>query len=263
MRRLRRLLGKRATRWAERAFVAEGVELVRTALEAGVLPESVYLAAEGASDPAAGAVAAQAEALGVRVFELAAGVMARVADTVTPQPLLAVFPMLDVGLPATAGGDLVVVMVDVRDPGNAGTVLRTADAAGAAGVVCCGGTVDPYNPKTVRSSAGSLFHVPVVVAGAPGPALDALGALGYRRLGTAVRGGEDYALVDWRSPSAVVLGNEATGLPAGLALDVEVGVPMAGRAESLNVGMACAVLCFEALRQRRLGAVRPLGTMPG
>lgn len=263
MRRLRRLLAKRATRWTERAFVAEGIELVRTGLAAGSLPESVYLAAEGSSDAAATAVAAQAEARGIRVYELAPGVMARVADTVTPQPLLAVFPMLDVELSVAAGGALAVVMVDVRDPGNAGTVLRTADAAGADAVVCCGGTVDPFNPKTVRSSAGSLFHVPLVVAGEPAPALEALAALGYRRFGTVVRDGEDYATVDWRRPSAVVLGNEASGLPAGLPLDGEVGVPMVGRAESLNVGMACAVLCFEALRQRRLGVGRPLGTMPG
>lgn len=222
----------------------------------------MYLAAEGASDPVAGALAAQAEALGVRVHALAPGVMARVADTVTPQPLLAVFPMLDVDLSEVAVGDLVVVMVDVRDPGNAGTVLRTADAAGAGAVVCCGGTVDPYNPKTVRSSAGSLFHVPLVVADDAVAALEGLGRLGYRRLGAAVRGGEDYATVDWRCPVAVVLGNEAAGLPDGLPLDGSVGVPMAGRAESLNVGMACAVICFEALRQRRLGVPQALDTMP-
>lgn len=235
---------------------------MRTGLAAGAVPEAVYLAAEGAADRTATAVAAEAQERGVRVYELGTGVMARVADTVTPQPILGVFPMLDRGLEVAAEGDLVVVMVDVRDPGNAGTVLRTADAAGAAAVVCCGGTVDPYNPKTVRSSAGSLFHVPLVVAGDPVAALGSLQELGYRRLGTVVRGGEDYATVDWRVPSAVVLGNEATGLPPGLPLDAEVGVPMVGRAESLNVGMACAVLCFEALRQRRLGTAVPLGTMP-
>jgi RNA methyltransferase, TrmH family len=248
VRRLRRLLHKRAARWAERVFVAEGIELVRTGLDAGCLPESLYLAAEGAGDPSAAGVAARATELGVRVFELAPGVVARVADTVTPQPVLAVFPMLD--LPAVGeGGRLAVVMADVRDPGNAGTVLRTADAVGVDAVVACSGTVDPYNPKTVRSSAGSLFHVPLVVAGDPAAALE--GMAGYRRLGAVVRGGEDYASIDWSLPTAIVLGNEATGLPAALPLDGAVGIPMAGRAESLNVGMACAVLCFEALRQRR------------
>lgn len=256
------MVAKRGARWSERAFVVEGFELVRTALAAGAVPESVYVAAEGAAEPAAEEVAGRAEALGVRVHGLAPGVMARVADTVTPQPVLAVFPMVDVDLAAAAGGDLVVVMVDVRDPGNAGTVLRTADAAGAAAVVCCGGTVDPFNPKTVRSSAGSLFHVPLVVADDPRVALEGLGALGYRRLGTSVRGGEDYAVVDWRRPAAVVLGNEASGLPGDLPIDGRVEVPMAGRAESLNVGTACAVICFESLRQRRLGAPRALDTMP-
>ncbi|HVX21758.1 MAG TPA: RNA methyltransferase [Acidimicrobiales bacterium] len=247
--------------------MAEGVELARTALAAGAVPDTVYVAADAAADPAVADLAAAVADRGLRLYELAPGVVDRVADTVTPQPVLAVFPMLHRDLDAVAarqpGGTagLVVVMVDVRDPGNAGTVLRTADAAGAAAVVCCGGTVDPYNPKTVRSSAGSLFHVPLVVAGSPDDTLDRLGRAGFRRLGTAVRGGDDYAAVDWTVPTALVLGNEAAGLPDGLPLDGTVGIPMAGRAESLNVGMACAVLCFEALRQRRTGPGRR-PTMP-
>lgn len=222
--------------------------MVRTGLAAGIAPESLYLASEGAGTPAALEIAAKAQALGSRVFTLSPGVMARVADTVTPQPVMAVFPMLDVASVPDESG-LVVVMVDVRDPGNAGTVLRTADAAGVGAVVCCGGTVDPYNPKTVRSSAGSVFHVPLVVGEDPFSVLADLAA--YRRLGTVVRGGEDYAALDWSIPTALVLGNEAAGLPGTLPLDGLVEIPMAGRAESLNVGMACAVLCFEALRQRR------------
>jgi RNA methyltransferase, TrmH family len=233
--------------------VVEGVELVRTALVAGAVPESVYVAAEGAGDPAVAELAGIAEDRGIRVFELAPGVVGKVADTVTPQPVLAVFSMLDRDLAGVAGGSLVVVMDDVRDPGNAGTVLRTADAAGAGAVICCGGTVDPYNPKTVRSSAGSLFHVPLVIEPSTSAALDALAGYGYRRVGAVVRGGEDYAGTDWRDRIALVLGNETAGLSEGLALDGTVGIPMAGRAESLNVGMACAVLCFEALRQRRAG----------
>jgi RNA methyltransferase, TrmH family len=257
VRRLRRLLDKRSTRWAERAFVAEGVELVRTALAAGALPESLYLAAEGGHGCEELALAV--EASGVRTFELAPGVMTKVADTVTPQPVLAVFAMVDRPLGSLAPGRLVVVTDDVRDPGNAGTVLRTADAAGADAVVFCGGTVDPFNPKTVRSSAGSLFHVPLVVEADTGRALAVLGELGYRRLGAVVRGGQDYAALDWGVPTALVLGNEAAGLAEGLLLEGTVGIEMAGRAESLNVGMACAVFCFEALRQRRMG---PPGASP-
>ncbi len=232
-------------------FVAEGTEVVRTGILAGAVPESMYVTAGrvGAAE-AVGEVVRLAAAAGARIFELAPGVMERVASTVTPQPVLAIFPMLDVPeVPVDAR--LVVVMADVRDPGNAGTVLRTADAAGVGAVVVCGGTVDPYNPKTVRASAGSLFHVPVVLGEDPSTVLDDLGARGFRRLGAAVRGGEDYAAVDWSVRTALVLGNEAWGLPNGLELDGLVGIPMVGRAESLNVGMACAVLCFEELRQRR------------
>lgn len=231
--------------------MAEGTEVVRTGILAGAAPESVYVAAGSAgANLAVGELVGMALDRGARVFELAPGVVERVATTVTPQPVLAVFPMLDLPeVPSRA--DLVVVMADVRDPGNAGTVLRSADAAGVGAVVSCGGTVDPYNPKAVRASAGSLFHVPLVLGDLPAAVLSGLADAGFRRLGAAVRGGEDYATVDWSVRSALVLGNEASGLPEGLQLDGLVGIPMAGRAESLNVGMACAVICFEALRQRR------------
>lgn len=243
--------------------MAEGTELVRVALGAGVLPESLYLAAE--HDEPAAALAAEVAEHGVRVFDLAPGVLTKVADTVTPQPVLAVFPMLHVGLDQLETHRLVVVLADVRDPGNAGTIVRTADAAGAGAVISTAGTVDPYNPKTVRSSAGSLFHLPLVVEPQAGRALDALLRLGYRRLGAVAAGGDDYAACDWRQPTALVLGNEAGGLPADLDLDGLVRIPMAGRAESLNVAIACGVICFEALRQWRLdgpGASEPRPTIP-
>jgi TrmH family RNA methyltransferase len=251
VRRLRRLLHRSAQRRAEGVFVAEGVEVVRTGLASGHVPESLYLDAGAAErEPEIAALAASAAASGARVLELAPGVLGRVASTVTPQPVLGVFRAVD--LPAVpAGARLVVVMAEVRDPGNAGTVLRTADAAGVDAVVACAGAVDPYNPKAVRSSAGSIFHVPLVLGGEPGSVLDALRGSGLRCLGAVVRDGVDYTEVDWTVPSAIVLGNEAAGLSAALVVDGGVGIPMAGRAESLNVAMACAVLCFEALRQRR------------
>lgn len=260
MRRLRRLLNRRAARRVEGVFVAEGVEVVRAGLLAGVRPEGLYVEA-GAAERDLGVLGlvATAREMGTRVFELAPGVVERVASTVTPQPVLAVFPVLDVER-VPPGAELVVVMAGVGDPGNAGTVLRTADAAGVGAVVCCGGTVDPYNPKTVRASAGSLFHVPLVLAADAVGALADLGRAGLRRLGATAHGGDDYAEVDWTVPTALVLGNEARGLPEGLPLEGLVGIPMAGRAESLNVGMACAVLCFEALRQRR--SALPRSTMP-
>jgi TrmH family RNA methyltransferase len=234
-------------RQRERAFVVEGPTAVGDALDAGTALECVFVAA-GAAPP----VATRAAASGVAVFDLAPGVLERVAGTVTPQPVLAVAPALDVDLEELRGVSLVVVCVDVRDPGNLGTILRTAEASGVGGIICCDGTVDVYNPKCVRASAGSLFHTRIVARGDPLKVLGALGDWGLRRLGTRPHGGEPYHRADLAAPTALVLGNEAHGLPgaAGEALDGWVTIPMAGRAESLNVGMAAAVLCFEAARQR-------------
>jgi TrmH family RNA methyltransferase len=255
---VRGLLQKRSARWAERVFVAEGVELLRTALRAGVAVESVYLAPEGAQDPLTRETCDSALQAGARLFPLAPGVLERVADTVTPQPVLTVLPMLDeaVEQPDPANDALVVVLVDVRDPGNAGTVLRTADASGVSSVIFSGESVDPYNPKTVRASAGSLFHVPFCVQADPAALAASLAGRGYRTLATVVRDGHDYTSLDWTVPTALFLGNEAAGLSPEVleAIGGAVAIPMEGRAESLNVGVACAVLCFEALRQRRSSA---------
>lgn len=189
---------------------------------------------------------------GARVFDLAPGVLERVADTVTPQPVLAVVGMPTATLEDLADTTFVVVCVDVRDPGNAGAVIRVAHAAGAGAVVCSEGTVDPFNPKTVRASAGSVFHIPIVMAGDAGDALDALRGHGLRCLAAVSRGGTPYTDVDLSTPLALVLGNEASGLPPLLEerLDGRLTIPMGGGAESLNVSTAAAVLCFEAARRR-------------
>lgn len=251
--------------------MAEGAELLRSALDARVPVESVYTSPAADEDPATLEVCRRAAEAGVRVFPLAPGVLERVADTVTPQPVLAVLPMLADPSESTANdldpnavpwspepGALIVVLVDVRDPGNAGTVLRAADAAGATAVVFAAESVDPYNPKTVRASAGSLFHVPFAVRSDPTALAAALAATGFRTLATVVRNGEDYAGLDWSIPTAVFFGNESSGLDPALParLDGAVAIPMAGRAESLNVGVASAVVAFEAFRQRR-------GSAPG
>jgi RNA methyltransferase, TrmH family len=257
--RLRRLVGRRSAREAEHSFVVEGAKVLGEALAAGVPVESVYIDRTLLSpiDPAQ-AVLDQAYSAGSRVYELEPGVLGKIASTVTPQPVLAVVSDVDVPLAwfAAHHADLVVVCVDVRDPGNAGTVLRSAEAAGASGVVYCDGSVDLFNPKTVRASAGAVFHVPVVVGGDAAEVLDQLGQWGLCRLGAFAAGGQDYTAADLTAPVALVLGNEAQGLPDHLdrMLDRRIMIPMAGQAESLNVGIAAAVLCFEAARQRRVAA---------
>lgn len=255
--RLRRLMARRSSRLAEGCFAAEGAKVIGEALAAGARIESVFVDPRRAG-PADRAVAERCLQAGSRVFDLEDGVLERVAGTVSPQAVLAVVGDVDITL-ADLGSfrpDLVVVCADVRDPGNAGTVLRSAEAAGAGGVVCCDGSVDLYNPKTVRASAGALFHVPVVVGGQVASVLETVAGWGLTRLGTAARRGRDYTNVDLSRPVALVVGNEATGLPADVdeGIDEWLSIPMVGRAESLNVGIAAAVVCFEAARQRRVGA---------
>jgi len=131
--------------------------------------------------------------------------------------------------------------------------------------VCCDGTVDPTNPKCVRATAGSLFHVPVVEGGTAADAVAELSGRGFTTVATVVRGGTDYAAFDWTRRVALVLGNEAGGLTDDLVATVDAGVtiPMAGRSESLNVGVSAAVLCFEALRQRRTASPLEGAPSPG
>jgi TrmH family RNA methyltransferase len=222
--------------------------VITEALDAGVALEAIFVAPDA---EAVRPLLQRALDAGVRVHTLQAGLIERVSDTVTPQPVMAIAPWVDVPLDDIRASDFVVVCVDVRDPGNAGTVLRSAEAAGASAVVFCDGSVDVFNPKTVRASAGSLFHVPVVIGGSVDDVLRTLGEWGVRRLGTVARGGAPYDEVDLTVPIALVLGNEAHGLPDDVALDEPVTIPMAGSGESLNVGMACAVLAFEVARQRR------------
>ncbi len=230
--------------------MVEGTKLVSEALAAGAKVETVFAAAGAPSD-----LLTRAEAAGARLVELAPGVLDRVASTVHPQPVMAVVADPAVALDDVDLTGFTVVCVDVGDPGNAGTVLRSGEAAGADAVVFCGHSVDVYNPKTVRASAGALFHVPVVVTTEePSDLLAHLRTRGLCRLGAVVTSGRDHTAVDLTVPLALVLGNEATGLSDALShvLDERITIPMAGRSESLNVGMAAAVLCFEAARQRRL-----------
>jgi TrmH family RNA methyltransferase len=245
----------------------EGPRALDAALDRGVVPEGVYLGA-GARG-AFPTLTARLAALGVEVTELKEGVLEKVGTTRTPQPVLGVVARPTPTLDALGRDGLVVVALDVADPGNFGTLARSAEAAGAAAILLGPGSVDAYNPKVVRASAGAIFGIPVVDAGSEGwsavECLVALGELGRRRLGATARAGAAHTEVDFTAPVAIVLGNEAHGIDPAVeaGLDGHVHVPMAGPAESLNVAMAGTVLCFEAARQRavarpsRFGAPTP------
>ncbi len=230
----------------------EGPDLVLSALAASSQIEAIYLDQAYLGSVEARRVIDEANAASVRVFQLAPGVLERVADASTPQPVIAAVRLPAVEIEAIDAAGLVLVLHDVRDPGNAGTLIRSADAAGAGGVVFTGHSVDPFNPKTLRATAGSIFHVPIAVSDFE-TTLGSFEGRGARIWATVVRGGVDHRSVDFTKPTVVVIGNEAQGLGdeviarCGGALTIE----MAGRSESLNAGVAGSLVAFEAMWQRR------------
>jgi TrmH family RNA methyltransferase len=252
-----RRLTKRAFRAREGRFLAEGPQAVREAVaEPGTVTELFVTREAAERHPELLAPAAEQ---GVPVHLVSGEVMSAITQTVTPQGVVAVCRTLDRPLDEVlaAAPRLVAVLAHARDPGNAGTVLRTADAAGAGAVLLTGDSVDPYNPKCVRASAGSLFHLPVAIGRDVAQDLPALRAAGLRVL--AADGHADLDLdraTDQgmlAGPTAWVFGNEAWGLPPetrGLA-DVVVKVPIHGRAESLNLATAAAVCLYASARAQR------------
>lgn len=255
MQLLRRLSGRRSARSEEGAFVIDGPTLLAEALRAGVPVRDVFATAE-----APAALLDDAARAGATVHEVSPDVLSRAVDAVTPNAVAAIAGRLEVdvevALAAATASPLTLVLVDVADPGNAGTLVRSAEAAGAAAVLFCGASVDPSSPKCVRAAAGALFHVTLAAGGEPAMVLEQLQGAGVTTAATVLRDGLPYDEADLTGPLALVLGSEAHGLPSTLAdqVDLRLTIPMAGRAESLNVAMAGSILCFEALRQRRAAA---------
>jgi RNA methyltransferase, TrmH family len=223
--------------------VIEGPTLVADAVASGVALESVFVEAGTASGFDLGA--------DVTVHTVVPGVLAKAADAVTSQGVAAIARRPDHGIEDIPAGSAALVLVGIGDPGNAGTLLRTAEAAGFGAVLFTSGSVDPWSPKCVRSSAGSVFRSVVIRGGEAVQVLGDVAAGGRRRVGTRVTGATPFTEADLPADVAIVLGSEAHGLPAGVdaAVDDWVSIPMEGRAESLNVAMAGTLLCFEVRRR--------------
>ncbi|WP_282797412.1 RNA methyltransferase [Streptomyces sp. CC224B] len=256
-----RRLGKRNFRGKERLFLAEGPQAVREAAGhrsggAATLVElfTTVEAAERYAD-----IVADARTAGARVHLADESVIADISTTVTPQGLVGVCRFLDVPFEEILAGrpKLVAVLAHVRDPGNAGTVLRCADAAGADAVVLTDASVDLYNPKAVRASVGSHFHLPVAVGVPVEQAVRGLKAAGVRVLAADGAGADDLdAELDkgtMGTETAWIFGNEAWGLPeeTRALADAVVRVPIHGSAESLNLATAAAVCLYASARAQR------------
>jgi RNA methyltransferase, TrmH family len=260
-----RQLAKRALRLRARSFLAEGPQAVEAALTRGGVVSQLFITAAARARHAD--LADQAARQGAQVLAVSGEVMAELAQTITPQGVLAVCRYIDIPLArlAASGPRLVVILVNVRDPGNAGTVLRTADAAGADGVIFSDASVDPYNSKCVRATAGSLFHLPLVMDVPVAGAVSAMREVGLRILaadGRASRSldetGPDEPGSLLGRPTAWMFGNESWGLPAGLLAlaDDAVAVPIYGKAESLNLAAAAAVCLYASARAARMPPAR-------
>jgi len=247
-----RRLSRRSVRTERRLFLADGPKAVEGALAAGCVVEVFATATASQRYPALVAAAAKASLVDDRA-------LSSISDSVTPAGIVAVCSFLDVPLEsalasARRGSSLLAICADVRDPGNAGTLVRTADAMGADAVVLAGNSVDAYNPKTVRASVGSLFHLPLALEPDPVRAVRAAQESGL--VVVAADGDGELALGDatevLAGPVAWLFGNEAWGLPAELAAaaDHRVRIPIRGRAESLNLATAAAICLHESSRTR-------------
>lgn len=230
-------------------FLAEGLRTAEEAVAFKAAQQIFYTVTE---DERTLKLLEQAASMQLKLTCVSEAVMKKIADTETPQGIIAVCRMQEQPLEQLlASGKLLLVLDRVGDPGNIGTMLRTADAAGVGGIILLKGTADIYAPKTVRSSMGSLFHVPVLSGVAEQEFIDNAKKSGYQLLVTALDGADNLYQADLKGRLAFVMGNEAGGVSASLLqqADKRVFIPMRGKAESLNVAMAAGIVMFEAMRR--------------
>ncbi len=251
--RLRELARQRRARSEAGRFLVEGTKLTIEALRSELAVCDVWVDADHDLDPILQQCLDDA-ALHPRL--VGRGGVARFASTTSPQPVVA---EVEVPTPDTTilnGATAVLVAADVNDPGNLGTLMRSALAAGFDAIVALGDTTDPFSPKSVRAAAGATFRLPVIVERSAADGFDLLTSAGLRVIGTRMTNATDCDQADLLSRVALVVGNEAHGLAVafGDRVDDWVRIPMAGDVESLNVAMAATVLTYEVARQRRNSA---------
>ena len=249
-----RALSRRAVREREGLFLAEGPQTVGEVV--AHRPDAVkdlYVDAQAAGRHPV--VLETAQSAGLSIREVSSDVLSAMCDTKVPQGIVAVCRPIDVDLDVVLElrPRLLVILTNIRDPGNAGTVIRSADAAGADAVLLSDSSVDIYNPKVVRSTVGSMFHLPIVT-GVPIPELlDRVRGAGMALLAADGTGQSELADIDLTGPHAWVMGNEAWGLEPGVreACDAVVRVPIYGKAESLNLAMAATVCLYTSAGVQR------------
>jgi len=248
-----RALTQRKHRAETGLFLAEGLKLVADALEADWPVRTVVLNADFETQPMAAQVAATARARGALIVKANQSVMARLTRRENPQAVIGVFRQRFAGLDAVAAnpGPVWVGLEDIRDPGNLGTIVRTVDSVAGAGIVLIGDTTDPFGLEAVRATMGSIFHVPVVRV-TRAAFLDWRPAFPGQVIGAHLAGAVDYRTVKTDQPILLLMGTEQRGLTDKLsaACDQLAKIPMAGRADSLNLAVSTGVMLYELGRER-------------
>jgi TrmH family RNA methyltransferase len=231
-------------------FIAEGQKLVRDAVEGGWPIHLLAYAASLIGEPAVGALVAATKAAGGTVLEVSAQVLEKVTRRENPQNVVGVFRQCFAPESAIGRDGIWVALDRVRDPGNLGTVVRTADAAGLSGIALVGAACDPFGPEAVRATMGSIFHVPIARTGEDGLIQQAK-CRGAKLVGTHLTASTVYRDVDYHPPLILLMGNEQQGLAPRLAAacDTLVRIPMRGRADSLNLAVSTGLMIYEALRR--------------
>lgn len=250
IKRLRSLRDKKH-RAAEGLFMAEGLRICTEALDAGHVPK-ILVQAEDDAHPLTAALAKAVAADGGEALEVPRALLAKISGKDNPQGVVGAFAPLDIRLERLNAGDadIWIACQELKDPGNLGTILRTADAVGAGGVIFLDRSCDPFSVEAVRASMGALFTVPLART-------DAAVFFDWARdtmiVGTSLKATTDYQAPDYAAPTVVLMGNEQHGLPDDYEArcDALVKLPMRGRADSLNVAVSCAVMVYEVLNQRR------------
>ncbi len=245
-------LSQKKSRDESRTFLAEGLKLVIDALDRGWTIRTLVYAKAGKGKPLVEKVAARTVAAGGLVLEVSEKVMSSITRRDNPQMVAAVFeqrwtPLKDI---QPKGSETWIALDRVRDPGNLGTIVRTADAAGASGVILVGDCTDPFSMETVRATMGSMFALPLVKT-TPADFLKWKKSVDARLVATHLAGAVDYRTIDYRSkPVILMMGNEQSGLPDELAqaADKLARIPQVGMADSLNLAVATGVMLFEVRR---------------
>ena len=245
---------KAKLRKEEKQFVVEGLKMVSEAPSDRLV--KVYVSETFKADNEEFLERMNYDSIGKDVLEIVTdNVFMRMADTQTPQGIMAVVRMSDTdleGILSDKRNPLLLIIENLQDPGNLGTIVRMAEGAGVTGIIMSSNTVDIYNPKTIRSTMGSLYRVPVIYVDDICEAADVCKSKGVTVYAAHLNGTDNYNKKDYTNPTAFMIGNEGNGLTDKLAdkADEYVRIPMQGEVESLNAAIACTILTYEAVRQR-------------